>query len=180
MYDWKSVIACARVVVAYATLAPACSRLPTDERKKNNDTASEIIGMMTTRTTTKHTYADAKRLMLLKWNLCVRLLIIGWRERCSQEWNGRLAIGSETETHGPWILQQQSNNGEWINVPNRCRETWWLCVHFSINLVCFSYKPFPHLMYHMLNRHVMFALLLSIIGIMFRSIPFRMALRVLF
>lgn len=43
----------------------------------------------------------------------------------------------------------------------------------------FSYKPFPHLMYHMLNRHVMFALLLSIIGIMFRSIPFRNTLRLI-
>lgn len=30
-----------------------------------------------------------------------------------------------------------------------------------------------HLMYHMLNKHVMFALLLSIFHMLFRSIPFR-------
>lgn len=38
----------------------------TKKQETNNDTAPEIIGMMTTRTTTKHTYADAERLMLLK------------------------------------------------------------------------------------------------------------------
>lgn len=32
---------------------------------------------------------------------------------------------------------------------------------------------FMHLMYHMLNKHVMFALLLSIFHMLFRSIPFR-------